>query len=985
MSIPTMSNDDLSFQLDKSSSISVPPHILEVYNNVRTELEECTIEVDSIITSIIEDVNIELDEIEQEIVTILAGTMGAMDVELDSIEEEIHRKIMGVMNTAYKEQMSIEADLMDNGVGVPVMTSDMKADLETGTYDWIAARLGGNSQPITPTIAPEIAPDESHLCTSCATEQPATGEIAAVEPFISNGSALPVTKPPIQTISAPSLGTDPLPPEPVIYACGKTPPLPPGWLVEYTGTPTNCIERLIAPYGGGVGIGELDPYWQKPGWVFAGSGQQWAGFRPAPCTGGCGGVSPPGPPPPLSPPPDVCPPSCPIPVDVHVDVKYPDPPLPPPPPGPVPPSSLPSTTPIIGAAVNWTSLNVCDIASVKVNTPGIATPPSGGSRGRLEDRSWSMQIRDLWKDAGSFIDFIGSGFKQEEIDKARARLAEEYGITINSSSALTSLFNGLAPDAVPNLQAAINFGTKLAIANRTQVITGAPLDYLMQNEEYLFHYANPQYIPTQPELNLCYNHSVITKDQWTCLTMAHGNIPEGQAWILDAQQLRPIPSEVIGLYNRGKLTEADFYKLMREAGVLQTVNSDRFYELAKFVPGPSDLVRFMVRDAADPTVVEQYNLDFQFKDKFYGDPTKPGYGQMSAWAKAQGMTEEQFIYFWRSHWDIPSNTALYEAQSRLRPDRPEYQQYSVNHAIWVNNGRIGAEPEQPPVAMPTDIARALTVNDMSPTFVPWLMALAYVPMTKTDAVRAYEIGYFNDDQLYHVMRDNRHDEVTARTMVGFYNQQRNRRLSNSSGVWTIRKILKAFKEGTLTSDEAFAQLHPLMSDVRQRQQALDGADREVKAERMGRWIKVYRRAYFVGEASDVRTRTDLTNLGLDPKRIDDLLDEWYSDKVGRYREATAGKLIKWAVLNIISADELYKRLRTLGYSDIDANRMIYEAMDRQNKQTVNEINKIVKDLEKRFKDKAQARKATRDELEKRLKELDKERERIMKEQERRRP
>lgn len=981
----SLAYDDLSFPLKPSQPTTIPPHILNVYNVVNEALEAFGNELNPLIDSLIEDTNTALDVVEQDIVMVISGLIGDVDISLRAVEDDTTRKLNSIINSVYKTLAVAENDLVENGIGVPVATHDMAADLADESMDWLMQRIAGNSQPITPIITPDVATDDTHQCTTCA-------DTSSVMPMTDETEPTPVvTVPPTSPLPPISPPSPPIPTTPV---CGEWPqPLPVGWTARYRNNTTIGYWNEVDPRMEWVTKSEpptteennytqllIDAhYTYAPPSASGGSTEPVYWWRP------CTFASPPSPPPPPPPIDTTCPPACPIPVDVHVDVKYPDPP-PVSPPAPL--GTLSGIPAIPGTGSFWTQPDVCAKAVAGLTAP-VPSDPTAPPVKPSDTTSVFTRLTDMYlptmKPTRMVFDWIKSGFSTDEIKRVADSELTEFGKAASGLGPIASVVAGSLGLSAPNMPAALAIGTRIALAQKAEANTGFPVMYLAQNDWYLYQFANPQYLPTQSELNQAYSHNVIQSEQWRCLTMALGNQPEGMAWVIDAQQVRPIPSDIIGLYNRDIINRDKFYQMMREVGVLNQINSDYFYDLAKYVPPPTDLIQYMKRDVTDRTVVDQYNLDKDFDLKFNGIPGTPEYGKIGSWAKAQGMSPDTFLYEWRAHWQMPSNTALYEAQSRFRPDRPEYERFVAEHTAWVLGGTVGPEPTEPPVLHPADIQRALEVNDLMPAWVPVVMGLAYQPITRTDAVRAYEIGVFNDEQLYHAMRDNRYDDATSKTLLTFYKQQRERRVNNASGVWTIRKILKSYKEGGLTSDEAYALLAPLMFSPQQRQQALDAADTEVKAETKLRWIKVYRRGYFTGEHTRKGTETDLVNLGLDPKRVEDLLLQWDSDKMGRYREATVRQLMDWAVNNLISLVDLHNRLRTLGYSEIDAERIEYTAAHRQDKLVKAEIEKVVKDMEKRFKDQQQTKKATYDELTKRQKELQKEADRIQKELDKRKP
>jgi hypothetical protein len=690
------------------------------------------------------------------------------------------------------------------------------------------------------------------------------------------------------------------------------------------------------------------------------------------------------PPPPSPPISTTCPPVCPIPVDVHVDVDYKDPPLPPPPP-PLPPPPDPGIPKALFDTLSWGDPNnACVLAGqvIGIYHTGSAIPDKSKE---FKESYISAAYRGITGIVNGAVDYVFSGFDPAVAAESFKSHARRTGDILGGYVGVAGMFRDLPAAAFRDREAAWEIGQRIGSAIKSADASGFPVDYSLQSLTYLYQWSNPQYIPDVSSINAMYASQYIDEEQWACGIKANGFYPEWQRPLVGMMAPTLTPDEIVRLIMREGIAPAQLENEIKRARFRDSDRLALWQTLAKYVPGPSDLVRFMVRDVFDPDVVKDYNLDKDFELKFFGKLGTPEYGKAVAWAKAQGMDESQFKSYWRAHWDIPSNTALYEMLHRLRPDRPEYQQAITTHELWEVGGKIGAEPFVPPVVTRATVKRAIEVNDMSPTWVEPLLDISYNPITRTDAARAHEIGVFNDEQLYHAIRDTGSNDRDAKTLVTYYKQLRDRRIASNTGTWTIRKITKYYKDGGISEVEARNLLRPLLTDPNQINRVIQGADSEIKADTMLRWIKVYRRAYFTGELGVAATTQALLTLGVDQQRVNSLTEQWLSDKMGRYREATVRQLMEWAVNNLISVNDLEARLTTLGYSKIDADRIVYTAAYRQDKLVKAEIDKVIKDAEKRFKDKQMAEKATLKELQDRYKSLQKEQERIQKEMDKRKP
>jgi len=445
-------------------------------------------------------------------------------------------------------------------------------------------------------------------------------------------------------------------------------------------------------------------------------------------------------------------------------------------------------------------------------------------------------------------------------------------------------------------------------------VTGFPLSYLMTSIDYLYHFANPQYIPSQSGLDSLYMTNRISDRQWECYTKAHGNIPTLHRELRDSSTVRPINSELIQLYRRGSITSADqLWRRMRENGVTNPDHAQELYSLSEWMPQPPDLLRFMVRDVWDQKTVDRLGLDDEFPVKWTADASRLG--------KAVGLTDDVAKLEWRAHWRVPSDTALYTMVHRLRENRPETAAWFASSLEIGEKATIDKLGPEPPVFTVKDLAATLQINDNLPKMIPALTAISYRPITNTDAARMFEIGYFDGDQLVEAFQDNGYTRKDARTLTEFYRQQKAKRLNQVGGVWTPRKVVKQYKLGTLDRDTAEKLLFDAVPRPEDRIQLLDGAELELGAETLAKQIGSYKRRFLLGEFNEGELFDVLAELGQQPFQITKMLEQWTAERESRAKEPRVSMLCQWRDAGMISVEQHFERLKRIGYSDDDATRI----------------------------------------------------------------
>jgi len=174
-------------------------------------------------------------------------------------------------------------------------------------------------------------------------------------------------------------------------------------------------------------------------------------------------------------------------------------------------------------------------------------------------------------------------------------------------------------------------------------------------------------------------------------------------------------------------------KTLREHGI----NPDYFvlYEQAnKFLPPPSDLIRFSVRDVYYPEVIKKYGMDKEFPEKFVEE------------AKKLGMDEEVARKYWIAHWELPSISAVFEMLHRLPKDMPrerfkKYEEMGLKYENLITD-----------VETVKDLIRR---HDIEPYWRDRLVALSFNPITRIDIRRMYRLGVFTEEDVYWRYRERR--------------------------------------------------------------------------------------------------------------------------------------------------------------------------------------------------------------------------------------
>jgi hypothetical protein len=222
-----------------------------------------------------------------------------------------------------------------------------------------------------------------------------------------------------------------------------------------------------------------------------------------------------------------------------------------------------------------------------------------------------------------------------------------------------------------------------------------------------------------------------------------GFCPQSVQVATHSSKAKPVPAQLASMLFRELIDKTDYNAGMRQLGYLDKSVANDLLELNKPLPGLSDIVSFMVRDAGDDGpggVVERFGLDSAFDVKYSE--------QLKKWSDHQGIDQKIAQYAWRSHWTIPAPQQLFEFYHRLR-----------------KNPKFGD--------VLGDIKAALLQQDILPYWQDHFLAVSFRPIGRVDIRRAYNIGAMNDDDVLYGMQQIGYSDENAAIMLRFFRKLRN--------------------------------------------------------------------------------------------------------------------------------------------------------------------------------------------------------------------
>lgn len=399
-------------------------------------------------------------------------------------------------------------------------------------------------------------------------------------------------------------------------------------------------------------------------------------------------------------------------------------------------------------------------------------------------------------------------------------------------------------------------------------------------------------LPGVPDADRAYMHGKISQDIWECWVKAAGHKTDEAKLVRDSGRVKPDPLQVSQLFRREEISQEDFLTRMRENGVIDDSDKDQIHNLTKSWPGISDVIRMMVRDAADKEAVERGKLDEDFEKK-WADKLKK-YGD------AIGVTEELARYYWRSHWELPSYTQAQLMLFRLNDDQlPENLKFDVQK-----------------------MRDLLKQDDHAPGYVDRLIEIAYHPINTSDAIKAYYI-YASDDATFRKqLMHQGYKADNADFMVQYHKKVREINDKRRAGYPSLASLAQSYARCEIDNGTFRNVVAGLAYSEEHERFIVEAANVRKKITDNKLLIKAVRRPFMLGIIDQSEAISKLSDGGIDSGCVQGLVEKWEIERMKRDKYASAAQLCKWRENALIGAGEQLKALIKMGWTREDALRIV---------------------------------------------------------------
>lgn len=361
------------------------------------------------------------------------------------------------------------------------------------------------------------------------------------------------------------------------------------------------------------------------------------------------------------------------------------------------------------------------------------------------------------------------------------------------------------------------------------------------------------------------------------------------------------PSEILDLANRGTIDKQQSIALLRANGLKNSLWQSYFLELRKQIPGPSDLVRFALREGWDQQVVDRFGYDADFPPEFQYWMDKQGYG----WSEDVTTSDGTIIpgvpwprLYWRAHWQQVAPGQAYEFLHRFRPD---------NIAQW--NVQF---PNLKPFTE-LDVASVLKIADYPQGFREYLTAASYRVLGRIDVRRMYAAGVIPGPFLNGRYMDMGYDEATAGLLADFTRKIANKPRQDK----LIKCVVNMYAVGGITKEQAVQGQIDAGESATNADAAIVVSDTCKTVALLKSAISAIRKAYLRGETNETQARGRLSTIGITQEAANTYFRLWNIEFTPRRKQLSTAQVLDAFERGYITVLDAEARLANLGWDQPD--------------------------------------------------------------------
>lgn len=323
--------------------------------------------------------------------------------------------------------------------------------------------------------------------------------------------------------------------------------------------------------------------------------------------------------------------------------------------------------------------------------------------------------------------------------------------------------------------------------------------------------------------------------------------------------------QIQALWLRKDITDGKMYERMRELGYTDT----RIGELTKLwtiIPPVQDILTMVAKEAFEPDSVALMGLEDEFP------------GSQAEWLSKQGLSPFWQMKYWAAHWDQPSIQQGFEMLHRQ-------------------------------VITSTELDFLFKTVELPPYWRDKLTKIAYLPYTRVDTRRMYDVGVLTDADLHRSYTDLGYDDEHAEKMSEFTR----RWVEDADRDLTKGEILKGYRQHLLTRTDTVSLLTDIRYTDAQANYYCELEDYREIQEQQSAAIKAVETRYkaLLIDRAEAQRLLDLLNL---PSATVALwFARWDVSLIEYPKLASRTDLDKFYIAGVINEDIYHLEMKKLGY------------------------------------------------------------------------
>jgi len=389
------------------------------------------------------------------------------------------------------------------------------------------------------------------------------------------------------------------------------------------------------------------------------------------------------------------------------------------------------------------------------------------------------------------------------------------------------------------------------------------------------------------------------------------------ALMLEPSKYLPSFQEANVLFNRGLISSSLYTHIMERQTTLNPALAEAQSQLRFEIPGPSDLVRFAVRDCFSPEIVNRFEYAKETPIQIKSWMDKQGLGQSigldipanatDADGNAYAGNATWFDLHWWSHWELPSPTQAYEMLHRL-----------------YGKSDYGPSPFTTPenVFDQSDLELLLKTADYPHFWRERLVAISYHDLNPGDANKLYDRGLIDDERYYHAMRSAGYRDAEAKTLLSLAQFSAAQFLGVDIRKQTKDWVCKHFSEGWISREAAITKLQTLGLKIEYIRGFLDNCVLEQTYKLNTEVLDNVKRGYLNGILGESDARDILNTFLVSPIAIGRYISSWTLLRNGKYKQLSARKQQTAYENGLISRNEFIARMQNLQYESVAISTML---------------------------------------------------------------